>query len=63
MTTISNIPLIAGATLCKGLNRGFGTLSAGLLAFLIKYFSSGCGHVFHALVIGATVFIIGTQFI
>uniref|UniRef100_K7MLU1 Aluminum-activated malate transporter family protein n=3 Tax=Glycine subgen. Soja TaxID=1462606 RepID=K7MLU1_SOYBN len=61
MTVVVVFQFTAGATLCKGLNRGFGTLSAGLLAFLIKYFSSGCGHVFHALVIGATVFIIGAS--
>ncbi|KAH1133868.1 hypothetical protein GYH30_012323 [Glycine max] len=58
MTVVVVFQFTAGATLCKSLNRGFGTLSARLLAFLIKYFASGSGHVFQAFVIGATVFIL-----
>lgn len=48
-----------GATLCKGLNRGLGTLLAGSLAFLIEYVATKTGHVFRAIFIGAALFFIG----
>lgn len=48
-----------GATLCKGLNRGLGTLLAGSLAFFIEYIATESGHVFRAIFIGAAVFMIG----
>lgn len=51
--------MAAGATLCKGLNRGIGTVLAGLLAFLIEYIAKASGHVFQAISIGAAVFLIG----
>ncbi|KAI9082691.1 hypothetical protein K1719_035265 [Acacia pycnantha] len=38
---------ITGETLCKGLNRGFGTLLDELLAFLIEHIAEASGHVFH----------------
>ncbi|TKY55558.1 Aluminum-activated malate transporter 12 [Spatholobus suberectus] len=59
MTVVVVFEFTAGATLCKGLNRGLGTVSAGLLAILIKYVASGSGHVFQAVFIGTAVFIIG----
>lgn len=60
MTLMSNFLMVLGATLCKGLNRGLGTLLAGLLAFLIEYVSNASGRSFQAVFIGAAVFIIGT---
>lgn len=48
-----------GATLCKGLNRGFGTLSAASLAFLVEFVVHNSGHVFRAVFIAASVFIVG----
>jgi len=51
--------LVPGATLCKGLNRGLGTLLAGLLAFLVGYIASASGRVCQAIIIGAAVFSIG----
>ncbi|KAL3840747.1 hypothetical protein ACJIZ3_025338 [Penstemon smallii] len=48
-----------GATLCKGLNRGLGTLLAGSLAFFIEYIAQETGHTFRAIFIGTTVFVIG----
>lgn len=51
--------LITGATLCKGLNRGFGTLLAGSLAFIFEYIATETGPVFRAIFIGAAVFLIG----
>lgn len=55
-------PLNAGATLCKGLNRGLGTLVAGSLAFLIEYVADASGQVFQGVFIGATVFLLGNHF-
>ncbi|KAL2489769.1 Aluminum-activated malate transporter 12 [Forsythia ovata] len=60
MTVVVVLEFTAGATLCKGLNRGFGTLLAGSLAFLIGYLAQESGRVFRAVFIGAAVFIIGT---
>ncbi|KAL1317824.1 hypothetical protein HN51_070013 [Arachis hypogaea] len=48
-----------GATLCKGLNRGSGTLLAGSLAFIIGYIVNACSRVVQAIFIGAAVFLIG----
>lgn len=50
---------MAGATLCKGLNRGLGTLLAGSLAFFIEGVANRSGRVFRACFIGAAVFLIG----
>lgn len=48
-----------GATLCKGLNRGIGTLLAGSLAFLMEYIAQKYGRIFRAAFIGVAVFAIG----
>jgi len=53
---------ISGATLCKGLNRGFGTLCAGLLAFFVEEVTEESGKVFRACFIGASVFVVGKYF-
>lgn len=49
-----------GATLCKGLNRGIGTLLAGSLAFFIEYIAQESGRIFRAIFIGSMVFVVGT---
>ncbi|XP_050230961.1 aluminum-activated malate transporter 12-like isoform X1 [Mercurialis annua] len=59
MTVVVVLEFTAGATLCKGLNRGLGTLTAGLLAFAIEYIAQETGHVFRAICIGAAVCVIG----
>lgn len=60
MTVVVVLEFTAGATLCKGLNRGIGTLLAGLLAFFIEYVATATGHVLRAVFIGTAVFVIGT---
>ncbi|KAI7989122.1 Aluminum-activated malate transporter 12 [Camellia lanceoleosa] len=60
MTVVVVLEFTAGATLCKGLNRGLGTLLAGSLVFLIEYIAKESGRVFQAIFIGAAVFFIGT---
>ncbi|XP_065878679.1 aluminum-activated malate transporter 12-like [Euphorbia lathyris] len=59
MTVVVVLEFTAGATLCKGLNRGLGTLLAGSLAFGIEYVAKETGHVFRAIFIGTSVFVIG----
>ncbi|KAF3449467.1 hypothetical protein FNV43_RR10195 [Rhamnella rubrinervis] len=59
MTVVVVLEFTAGATLCKGLNRGLGTLLAGSLAFFIEYIADASGHTFRAVFIGAAVFLIG----
>ncbi|KAM5576014.1 hypothetical protein ABKV19_014775 [Rosa sericea] len=59
MTVVVVLEFTAGATLCKGLNRGLGTLLAGSLAFFIEYIATESGHIFRAVFIGAAVFLIG----
>ncbi|GFZ00840.1 aluminum-activated, malate transporter 12 [Actinidia rufa] len=59
MTVVVVLEFTAGATLCKGLNRGLGTLLAGSLAFVMEYIAEESGHVFRAIFIGAAVFFIG----
>ncbi|XP_027360560.1 aluminum-activated malate transporter 12 isoform X3 [Abrus precatorius] len=58
MTVVVVLEFTAGATLCKGLNRGLGTLLAGLLAFLVGYVAHASGRVFQAIIIGAAVFLV-----
>lgn len=60
MTVVVVLEFTAGATLCKGLNRGLGTLFAGSLAFLFKFIATESGKVFCAVFIGASVFLIGS---
>ncbi|KAK1262780.1 Aluminum-activated malate transporter 12 [Acorus gramineus] len=59
ITVVVVLEFTAGATLCKGLNRGFGTLCAGSLAFFIEFVAQRPGRVFRAVFIGASVFLIG----
>ncbi|KAM7272666.1 hypothetical protein ACFE04_027329 [Oxalis oulophora] len=59
MTVVVVLEFTAGATLCKGLNRGLGTLLAGSLAFFIEYIANDTGHVFRAVFIGSSVFFVG----
>jgi len=54
-----DFPLISGATLCKGLNRGLGTVLAGSLAFFIEYVADFPGQIFRAVFIGVAVFMLG----
>ena len=48
--------------MCKGLNRGLGTLIAGSLAFFIEFVANDSGKVLRAIFIGTAVFIIGMQY-
>lgn len=59
MTVVVVLEFTAGATLCKGLNRGIGTLLAGSLAFFIEYIAQESGQIFRAIFIGTTVFVVG----
>ncbi|KAG1362063.1 Aluminum-activated malate transporter 12 [Cocos nucifera] len=59
ITVVVVLEFTAGATLCKGLNRGFGTLCAGSLAFLIEFMAENSGSTFRAVFIGISVFLIG----
>ncbi|TVU08451.1 hypothetical protein EJB05_41856, partial [Eragrostis curvula] len=59
MTVVVVLEFTAGATICKGLNRGLGTVLAGSLAFLIELVAVRSGRVFRACFVGAAVFVIG----
>ncbi|OIW12766.1 hypothetical protein TanjilG_24699 [Lupinus angustifolius] len=59
MTVVVVMEFTVGKTLCKGLNRGLGTLLAGSLAFLLEYIADYPGRIFRAVFIGAAVFLIG----
>ncbi|CAD6335938.1 unnamed protein product [Miscanthus lutarioriparius] len=59
MTVVVVLEFTAGATICKGLNRGLGTVLAGCLALLIEFVAAGTGKVLRAFIVGASVFIIG----
>ncbi|WVZ79054.1 hypothetical protein U9M48_026681 [Paspalum notatum var. saurae] len=59
MTVVVVLEFNAGATICKGLNRGLGTVLAGSLALLIELVAASAGMVFRAFIVGASVFIIG----
>ncbi|KAL5223666.1 hypothetical protein ABZP36_010305 [Zizania latifolia] len=59
MTVVVVQEFTAGATLCKGLNRGLGTVLAGSLAFIIELVAARSGKVFRALFVGSSVFLIG----
>ncbi|XP_008786376.1 aluminum-activated malate transporter 12-like [Phoenix dactylifera] len=59
ITVVVVLEFTAGATLCKGLNRGVGTLCAGSLAFLIEFMAEKTGTIFRAAFIGISVCLIG----
>ncbi|XP_006662090.1 aluminum-activated malate transporter 12 [Oryza brachyantha] len=59
MTVVVVLEFTAGATICKGLNRGLGTILAGSLAFIIEIVAVRSGKVFRALFVGSSVFLIG----
>ncbi|XP_039688968.1 aluminum-activated malate transporter 14 isoform X4 [Medicago truncatula] len=59
MTVVVVFEFTAGATLCKGMNRGLGTLLAGLLSFLLDYVANESGQILQAVFIAFAVFIIG----
>ncbi|KAK1438454.1 hypothetical protein QVD17_04263 [Tagetes erecta] len=59
MTVVVVLEFTAGATICKGLNRGFGTLLAAILAFLFEFIAREYGKIFRAVFIGASIFLIG----
>ncbi|CAI8601712.1 unnamed protein product [Vicia faba] len=59
MTVVVVMEFTVGGTLCKGLNRGLGTLLAGSLAFFIRYLACIPGQIFQAIFIGAAVFLLG----
>ncbi|XP_071692334.1 aluminum-activated malate transporter 14-like [Rutidosis leptorrhynchoides] len=61
MTVVVVLEFTAGATLCKGLNRGFGTLLAACLAYLFEFIAREYGKVFRAVFIGASIFLIGSS--
>ncbi|KAM0059805.1 putative aluminum-activated malate transporter [Helianthus debilis subsp. tardiflorus] len=61
MTVVVVLEFTAGATICKGLNRGFGTLLAACLAFLFEIIAREYGKIFRAVFIGASIFIIGAS--
>ncbi|MCO5574839.1 hypothetical protein L7F22_028632 [Adiantum nelumboides] len=59
MTLIVVFEFSIGATLSKGLNRGAGTLLAGLLAVIIGQLAKMSGGVAHPIMVGLSVFVIG----
>eukprot|EP00249_Psilotum_nudum_P002652 c15778_g1_i1 orf=683-2353(-) len=59
LTVVVVFELTVGATLSKGLNRGIGTLVAGLLAIVVGELARMGGEVGHPIIIGISVFIIG----
>ncbi|KAK9667874.1 hypothetical protein RND81_13G017500 [Saponaria officinalis] len=60
MTVVVVLEFTAGATLCKGLNRGLGTILAGALSFFIGFVANQCSHEFRAIFVATAVFTIGT---
>ncbi|KAK1426697.1 hypothetical protein QVD17_15376 [Tagetes erecta] len=59
MTVVVVFEFFAGATLSKGLLRGLGTILGGGLGCLAGILSDDFGKIGNALVVGASVFIIG----
>ncbi|CAI0431002.1 unnamed protein product [Linum tenue] len=57
--TVVVLEFTAGVTLCKGLNKGLGTILAGSLAFLIEFIAEATGQVDCAISSVCAVFIIG----
>ncbi|MCL7049928.1 hypothetical protein MKW94_014465, partial [Papaver nudicaule] len=60
MTVVVVLEFTAGATLCKGLNRGLGTLCAGSLVFLLEFVADKSGRISRAIFIGIAVFLTGS---
>ncbi|KAH9613473.1 hypothetical protein KSS87_009659 [Heliosperma pusillum] len=58
MTVVVVLEFTAGATLCKGLNRGLGTILAGSLAFFIGFIANQCSQVVRAVFVASSVFLI-----
>ncbi|KAK2630761.1 hypothetical protein QOZ80_UnG0726780 [Eleusine coracana subsp. coracana] len=58
-TVVVVLEFTAGATICKRLNRGLGTIMAGSLAFLIELVAVKSGKVFRAFFVASAVFLIG----
>ncbi|KAM0854327.1 hypothetical protein ACQ4PT_050485 [Festuca glaucescens] len=59
MTVVVVLEFTAGATICKGLNRGFGTVVAASLAFIIELVAVKSGKVFRGFFVASSVFLIG----
>ncbi|XP_010556787.1 PREDICTED: aluminum-activated malate transporter 8-like [Tarenaya hassleriana] len=59
MTVVVTFEFFAGATLCKGLNRGLGTILGGGLGCLAAALAQEVGGFGHAFVILAFVFVFG----
>lgn len=59
MTVIVVFELTIGATLSKGLNRGVGTLLAGLLAVVIGELAGLSEGIINPIIIGSSAFVIG----
>ncbi|KAI3908137.1 hypothetical protein MKW92_031061 [Papaver armeniacum] len=60
MTVVVVLEFTAGATLCKGLNRGLGTLCAGSLVFILEFVADKSGRTSRAIFIGVAVFLTGS---
>ncbi|XP_064961904.1 aluminum-activated malate transporter 12-like isoform X1 [Musa acuminata AAA Group] len=59
MTVVVVLEFTAGATLCKGVNRGIGTLCAASLAFVIEFMAEKSGRACRGVFIGVSVFLVG----
>lgn len=59
MTVIVVFEFTIGATLSKGLNRGVGTLLAGLLAVIIGELSDLSDGIMHPIMVGVSAFVVG----
>nr|XP_043633269.1 aluminum-activated malate transporter 8-like [Erigeron canadensis] len=58
LTVVVVFEYTAGATLCKGMNRGLATLVAGVLGLGAKYFASLFGPKAEPIVLGCLVFVL-----
>lgn len=59
ITVVVVFEFSVGATLCKGLNRGLGTLLAGFLALVVDLVAKNAGNTGQAVLIGIAIFIFG----
>lgn len=59
ITVVVVFEFSVGATLCKGLNRGLGTLLAGFLALIVDLVAKQAGSTGQAVLIGIAIFIFG----